>query len=113
VEIPKGLGASDWGGLILTEEQIEYAKNDVRYLHRLKDRLIKELDAAGLSAVFEMESRLLPIIAAMETHGFAIDVALMRTLKETADRNASDLAAQLRKDFADEQLNPGSPPQLL
>ena len=49
---------------MLTEEQIDYAKNDVRFLHQLKDQLAEDLDAMKLTAVFEMESRLLPIIAA-------------------------------------------------
>ena len=113
VEITKGLGASDWGGMVLTEDQVAYAANDVRFLHRLKDQLLKELEAMKLGAVFEMESRLLPIIAGMETFGFAVDAAAMRRLKETADRNAGVLAASLRKDFTAEGLNPGSPQELV
>ena len=66
-----------------------------------------------LGAVFEMESRLLPIIAGMECQGFAVDVALMRRIKETADRNAGALVASLRKGFAAEGLNPASPQELL
>jgi DNA polymerase-1 len=113
IKIPKGQGASDWGGMLLTDEQIAYAKDDVRFLHRLKDRLVKELEAMKLGAVFEMESRLLPIIAGMETRGFAVDTDRMRKLKEAADHNAGTLAAALRKDFGAEGLNPASPQELL
>ena len=98
---------------MLTEEQMEYARNDVRYLHQLKDKLAKELEAAGLTKVFEMERRLLLVTAAMEVHGFSVNIEAMRALKEEADRISGDLAVELRKDFKDEQLNPGSNPQLL
>ena len=85
----------------------------MRFLHQLKDQLVEDLDAMKLNAVFEMESRLLPIIAGMETRGFAVDVALMRRLKETADRNAVNLADSLREGFAAQALNPASTEELL
>ena len=92
VDIPKELGTSHWGGFVLTEEQMEYARNDVRYLHQLKDKLAKELEAAGLTKVFEMERRLLLVTAAMEVHGFSVNIEAMRALKEEADRISGDLA---------------------
>jgi ribonuclease D len=63
VKISKELGGSDWGGMLLTQDQLEYAKNDVRYLLRLKSVLAERLEAAGLARIFEVESRLLPIWA--------------------------------------------------
>ncbi len=30
VKLPKEQGGTDWGGLILTDDQLEYARNDVR-----------------------------------------------------------------------------------
>ena len=38
-ELPKEEGTSDWGGDLYSPAQLEYAANDVRYLHQLKDRL--------------------------------------------------------------------------
>ena len=57
----------------------------MRYLHRHRDVLEKKLIEAGLADIFEMESRLLPIIARMEAHGFPVNPDLMRRLKATAD----------------------------
>ena len=39
VEISKEQTCTDWGNEQLTEEQKEYAANDVLYLHQLKDKL--------------------------------------------------------------------------
>jgi DNA polymerase I-like protein with 3'-5' exonuclease and polymerase domains len=113
VKIPKELGSSDWGGMVLTEEQLEYARNDVRYLHRLKDNLELEIIKAGLTEVFEMESRLILVTAAMEVHGFTINAGAMRALKAVSDTSAANLAAAIRQDFGNEKLNPASPAQLV
>jgi ribonuclease D len=42
-ELPKGQTRTDWSRRPLTPEQIEYALDDVRYLHALRDRLLSEL----------------------------------------------------------------------
>jgi DNA polymerase I-like protein with 3'-5' exonuclease and polymerase domains len=113
VKIPKELGGSDWGGMLLTEEQLEYARNDVRYLHRLKDQLSQELKALKLEAVFALECKLLPIVARMEIHGFAVDAAWMREMRDAARKKADDIAAGVCTAFGNQKLNPGSNPQLL
>ena len=43
IDLPKQLGGSDWGGMVLTEQQLEYCRNDVAHLHRLKDALEAKL----------------------------------------------------------------------
>jgi hypothetical protein len=113
IQIPKELGASDWGGMLLTEEQLAYARNDVRYLHQLLARLLEQLEARRLTKIFRLESDLLPIIARMESHGFAINVEKMREIRSQSDRNATILASELRTDFDEERLNLGSPQQLV
>ncbi len=39
VDVSKAQQTSDWGALVLTDAQKEYAASDVLYLHRLKDAL--------------------------------------------------------------------------
>ena len=39
LELPKELGGSDWGGMFLTDQQLEYCRNDVVHLHRLHEVL--------------------------------------------------------------------------
>jgi hypothetical protein len=43
IDLPKDQGGSDWGAMILTDAQLEYARNDVLYLHPLKAALEGEL----------------------------------------------------------------------
>ncbi|MFK8182517.1 MAG: ribonuclease D [Phormidesmis sp.] len=44
VELDKSQQSSDWGNVeALSEEQLSYAANDVRYLHALRSKLIKML----------------------------------------------------------------------
>ena len=38
-------GKSDWGGMILTEDQLEYAALDVLHLHRLRDKQLEAIAA--------------------------------------------------------------------
>lgn len=38
-DISKAEQSSDWGNIVLTPEQIAYAKSDVLYLHELKEKL--------------------------------------------------------------------------
>lgn len=49
-ELPKGQTRTDWSRRPLTPEQIEYALDDVRYLHALRDRLQDELARLGREA---------------------------------------------------------------
>ena len=45
VELDKTVQSSDWGNAAnLSAEQLSYAANDVRYLHRLRDKLTAMLD---------------------------------------------------------------------
>ena len=113
MKIPKDLGASDWGGMVLTEEQLEYARNDVRYLHRLKEKLERELKKANLEKVFEMESKLILVTAGMEVRGFPIATGPMCSLKEVAEFDAEKALRGIRAAFGDDSLNPASPSQLI
>lgn len=47
IEISKEQTCTDWGSENLTEEQKEYAANDVLYLHRLKEKLDEMLKREG------------------------------------------------------------------
>lgn len=49
-ELPKGQTRTDWSRRPLTPEQVEYALDDVRYLHALRDRLLAELARLGREA---------------------------------------------------------------
>lgn len=68
VELPKELGASDWSGMFLTDQQLEYCRNDVAHLHRLSGALQAKLadpldehgDGVDLVRVARLEMALIP-----------------------------------------------------
>ena len=51
----KDLGGSDWGRPVLTEDQLDYAADDVVWLPRLRQSLRAKLAAAGLNRVALIE----------------------------------------------------------
>jgi ribonuclease D len=69
LELDKTCGLSDWGAWFLVDAQIQYAINDVIHLHRLRETLEKRLAAEGLTACFNLETQLLPIVAEMTRAG--------------------------------------------
>jgi ribonuclease D len=73
VAVPKALGVSDWGSLMLTEGQLDYAAGDVTHLHALKDKLTEALTVAGLMTTFELEMALLPVVVDMESAGMPVN----------------------------------------
>ena len=112
IELEKCLGASDWAGL-LTDDQLVYARNDVAHLHKLREVLAHEIQMAGLSRIFELESALLPVITKMEIHGFTVATERMTAMCAQAEAQATKLEAELRSDFNAQELNPKSWQQLI
>ena len=43
IKLDKEMQTSDWGKEVYTKEQIQYAANDVLYLHKIKEELEKIL----------------------------------------------------------------------
>jgi DNA polymerase-1 len=113
IKLPKEHGGSDWGGFVLTDSQIAYAHDDVRHLHKLEVKLRAELKLSRLEEIFELEMNLIPIVVAVEQHGFAVDRARLETLRSTTADSAARLVLALRDKFALPTLNLDSPPQLL
>lgn len=111
ITIPKDQARSDWGCPQLTPEQLRYAAEDVAHLHALHADLLNELESAGLTAVWQLESDLIPVVVAMEHHGFLIDRAVLERLQAEAqavvDATTTELRAEVGPDF-----NPGSPVQI-
>jgi len=63
VHLEKGLGNSDWSRRPLSDEQIAYALDDVRYLHQLREvllermRTMKHIPSAVVSTASEAETK--------------------------------------------------------
>ncbi len=113
MDLPKVLGKSDWGGMLLTEEQLRYCANDVAHLHRLHDRLASELEAAGLSDVYREEMKLLPHVVDMEARGVPVDRRALTDYRAAAEAAAQAAIQSLRDVFKRPDLNPASNQQLM
>jgi DNA polymerase I len=113
VELPKEYGASDWGAMMLTAGQLQYARDDVRYLLRLRAVLVSALTQADLLHVFALEMALLPIITRMELHGFAVDVDRLKALLPQQRAKAEAKLQAAREAFGKADFNPNSSDQVL
>ncbi|MEL7444527.1 MAG: ribonuclease D [Pseudomonadota bacterium] len=69
--ISKQQQSSDWGGPELNEAQCEYAASDVRFLHALREELIKRLEREGRSEMAQACFDFLPTRALLDIAGWA------------------------------------------
>ncbi len=72
-EISKEQQTSDWGSLVLTQEQLSYAATDVLYLHQLKEALTLLLIREGRLEMAQGCFSFLPTLASLAAQGFNVD----------------------------------------
>lgn len=104
---------SDWGSMLLTEDQIAYAARDVAHLHNLAGVLEREIEMSGLEDVWALESALLPRVVEMEAAGIHVDVERLKGIAAKANATAAKASVDLREALGNPSLNPASPKQLL
>jgi DNA polymerase-1 len=110
VEIPKGLGKSDWSGFLL-DDQLNYAAEDVVHLHALREKLRSELTSAGLGKVWELEEKVLHVVLDLTANGFAVDEERLHSIRERAIREAVVCGDKIRGRLGG-SFNMASPKQL-
>jgi ribonuclease D len=71
VEINKHYQSSDWGAKTLSPEQLEYAGNDVLFLHQLKDKMDELLKREGRTELAQQCFDFLPGRAMLDLAGWA------------------------------------------
>lgn len=103
---------SDWGGLFVTEDQIHSAVNQVDLLHELRRVLKRAISSASLQTVCELEMDLIPVVAAMEEAGVAVDARVLESQRAEAGRSMQEAARHLAALLKTPTLNPSSPTQL-
>ena len=74
--LDKRQGSSDWNRNIndLTDKQLEYAANDVLYLHKIKDELEKMLIREGRIDLFKRCINFLDTRIELDQNGFKFDI---------------------------------------
>src|SRR5260221_7657590 len=98
ITLSKELGPSDWGGVLLTDEQKQYALGDVVHLHSIAAQLLGSLKKAELAQVFSLEMALVSAIVRMRIAGVAFD----RSRAEECFAQADDCAEALREEILSE-----------
>lgn len=63
--------SSDWGGPDLSDAQRDYAASDVRFLHRLRDELVKRLEREGRMEIAQACFDFLPTRARLDLAGWS------------------------------------------
>ena len=68
--ISKQQQSSDWGGPDISEAQRDYAASDVRYLHRMRDELVRRLEREGRMEIAQAAFDFLPFRARLDLMGW-------------------------------------------
>lgn len=93
-------------------EVYEYAAEDADVTLRLKNVLSKELDAKGLTRLFEdIEMPLVPVLARMEENGVKIDTKSLAETSKIFTNKMKAIESEIRE-VAGEDLNISSPKQI-
>jgi DNA polymerase-1 len=113
IELRKDQGRTDWGAAMLLDEQIQFAVQDVEYLHALRAKLDAELNTAGLMGVFRLEMDLLPAVVGMELNGFCANREKLKELTAKASQKRDKAAQSVNRLLGAEDINLNAPAQLL
>ena len=93
-------------------EVYEYAAEDADVTLRLKNVLSKELDAKGLTRLFEdIEMPLVPVLARMEENGVKIDTKSLAETSKIFTNKMKAIESEIRE-VAGEDMNISSPKQI-
>lgn len=79
----------------LTQEQAEYAVNDLRYLPQIMRRQQEEILSLGLESVIETEMRAIPAVVWLELSGINLDLKLIEAIRKDVIQDKVEAKANL------------------
>jgi len=82
-------------GAEITDEQLKYSEMDARVLIPLRDKLIPVIQEKGQSKIWELEKKVIPVVASMEYYGIHLDTNQWKALAETAKETTIELEKKL------------------
>lgn len=103
LDINKNEQISYWGGN-LTDEQLSYAANDVRYLLKLKDTLHNAITQEyptgfAMQVCMQDEMDLIPVLGDMELKGVGFDLDMFRVVQAAAKAAIPGLVEKICNSF--------------
>lgn len=90
--------------LVLTEEHLLYAAQDVMYLQEIVEKQFAKLDEQRQLPTLQLEMRLLPVVCMMELEGISLDVSVWNNLGGDAGVLANKLREELVAEILDKIL---------
>jgi DNA polymerase-1 len=93
----------------LSAEQLEYIKNDVKYLRSIYEKQIKDAEEKKLTKVLNLEMDLIPVITTMEYFGIKIDTESWRLIFPKLEEEKKQLELEIKTmmfDSISEQISP-------
>lgn len=83
-------------GFEVTEEMVNYAVNDIKYLHEIREKQIDIIkNIVKQESILDLEMKLIPVIADMEYNGIYFDVSLFKEIEETIHRKLEESKKEL------------------
>jgi len=73
----------------------EYARNDSRYTFRLWPKFQREIERQGLTAVYELEKSVVPVVMGMESAGMKLDLSRMSEMRRVVETEASGIEVEI------------------
>lgn len=87
-----------WDGII-TDAQIQYAAEDVKYLKQLKEILEAKIIASKQKKILDLENKFIPVLAAKELFGIRVDVNKWMGIISDIEEEAKLLEKELKEDL--------------
>lgn len=112
IELDKSEQKSQWRREELTETQLTYAANDVRYLHNIREKQLRLARQEGLESTIDLENEAVKATYQMELAGICVDETKLISLKEKLTEDKEELLGEIHNLLPDIK-NPQSPRQVM
>jgi DNA polymerase-1 len=86
----------------ITNSQLEYMSNDVKYLHSIQKKQLVQVEKSDLQKVVKLEHDLLPAITSLELSGITLDVGLWHNQLEEFNERLEQLDKTMREIIKDD-----------
>lgn len=100
--------------VLLTDDIIEYAKNDVKYLFEIMEKQLEVIEnIVNQKKILDLELKLIPVVAMMEYNGIFFDLDYFKSIEETI-KNAHEerkksllnlIISQIKENYKQETID--------
>jgi DNA polymerase I-like protein with 3'-5' exonuclease and polymerase domains len=89
-------------GQELTDEQIEYAKNDLAYLPEIMKQQVEKIKTEHLESVINTEMKAIPAVVWLELSGIFIDMEKVENIRKQANADLKEASEFLTNELTEE-----------